>query len=699
MANQPLSQLPEATRVENDDILYSVVDDVSKKVTKGTLFDGVTFGEEVTTVEAEAISPYLHESNIVDGLNSTSTTDVLSANQGRVLNSGLSEVASGLSGEVTRATNAETSLRQAIDAMVSPSGQSVVVDSSLSISGAAADAKITGDNISDLNNQLTNIVSVGSFSIDGYYLYTDGTPTANADYHITDYVEILHGCKVQIFNAFAGSSSLAIAFYDESQLFISGINSVDGNYTVDADDIPSRAKYVRFGSIKTYLGVTYTPTAYVIESDGVVGLINGLADSLASIEPKNTTFFDGLNYFDISKAVVYTDRFINTSGYINSSSNVNTIVFPVKPNTTYYINIPNANRNVTVESANADFSVGTGKTILIGRQEVYPITFITGATAKYVGIYFNSGTYDYEANKNNIYLNKGQYYGNIVPFVGRKYLPNDIGTPLSETQVLIFGDSITDCCSISVNTSSETTSYSWRNPSNSYVDDDSQTIEFSMWPKILKDSQPCGEIRNYAKSGASYKTQTRESGYERQNLQYQIDVALNDLDNPNNVFEVDDFVPDIVIFALGTNDGAPNDTYQDAMDATVLDGNAIDVDATISALDDTKTISSARKAYMRIKKAFPMAQIYIVLPIQRADNNTNLGDLHTYLEKMAQRYSCIIIDGAFTSGITRDGNTMNQLGEYLKDGLHPNEKGQNLMARMIISSLLSHYIPFGDGFN
>lgn len=35
----------------------------------------------------------------------------------------------------------------------------------------------------------------------------------------------------------------------------------------------------------------------------------------------------------------------------------------------------------------------------------------------------------------------------------------------------------------------------------------------------------------------------------------------------------------------------------------------------------------------------------------------------------------------------------------LKDGLHPNEKGQNMMARMIISAINSHYVSYTDGFN
>ena len=170
---------------------------------------------------------------------------------------------------------------------------------------------------------------------------------------------------------------------------------------------------------------------------------------------------------------------------------------------------------------------------------------------------------------------------------------------------------------------------------------------------------------------------------------------------PHNVFDVDDYVPDIVIFALGTNDGTPNDTYDSAMEKTVLksDGYSIDVDATLANLDETKFCESARKAYLRIKSAFPMAQIYVVLPIQRSYDEGVFGNLHTYLKQMAERYGAITIDGAGNSGITRDFNVRENLGLYLKDGLHPNEKGQNLLARLIISSLKANYMSFGYGFN
>ena len=415
-----------------------------------------------------------------------------------------------------------------------------------------------------------------------------------------------------------------------------------------------------------------------------------------TISPKNTDFFVGVNYFNPDNATFYNDRYVNNSGTVTADSNVGTVVFPVEPNTNYYFSAPNMDRHSCAESDSDSFTIGSTKTYLTSTG-TNPTSFTTGSTAKYVIIYFSSTTYDWNTYKDQIILNKNQYYGIEDPFIPAKYL--DKNSVLEGKNILIFGDSITDCCNITINAQNQTTAYSFANPSNQYYDEHGDLIQYSMWPKILKLNQPVGEIRNYAHYGASYKTQQRESGKERQNVQYQIDVALNDRYNPNNAFSVDDFIPDIVIFALGINDGDPNDSYDSAMENTIYSGQGIiDVDATISALDESKTIESARKAYLRIKKEFPMAQIYSVLPIQTANTTTPYGNLHEYLKQIGNRYGCIIIDGAYNCGITREFN-LTQLGYYLKDGLHPNEKGQNLMARMIITELLRNYIPFGIGFN
>jgi hypothetical protein len=84
---------------------------------------------------------------------STAVQNELSA-----LNSDLSSATTAIASEANTRSLADTSLRQAIDALVSPQGQSVVVDASLSISGAAADAKVAGDAVNDLKSELTDAV-------------------------------------------------------------------------------------------------------------------------------------------------------------------------------------------------------------------------------------------------------------------------------------------------------------------------------------------------------------------------------------------------------------------------------------------------------------------------------------------------------------------------------------------------------------
>lgn len=285
-----------------------------------------------------------------------------------------------------------------------------------------------------------------------------------------------------------------------------------------------------------------------------------------------------------------------------------------------------------------------------------------------------------------------QYYSCFVTYLGQQ-IAEDKGL-----NILIFGDSITDAARITIDTNHCTSAYTKNQ--NSYVNAEGKTVTFEMWPNLIPNIIACKDVRNYALSGASYKDQTRTAGSERMNASYQIQIALNDRDNPNNVFPSSAYEPDIVIFALGTNDGAPNDTPESALSKIVLsaDGYSVDVNSTLSALDRTKFCEAVMWSFLTIKQAFPMALTFCVLPIQRANNEVNTGNLHEYLSKMANRYGIIVIDGTYESGIVRDLESWNGLGTMLKDGLHPNEKGQNLFTRMILTAIRRYYLPF-DGMN
>lgn len=266
--------------------------------------------------------------------------------------------------------------------------------------------------------------------------------------------------------------------------------------------------------------------------------------------------------------------------------------------------------------------------------------------------------------------------------------------------VLILGDSITESMKITYDTETvTTTSYSPRVGYDlSYENADGETVKYRKWPTLFQQYVKCLEMRNYAQSGASYKDSDRESGYERRNVSYQVALALNDITNPNGAFTVDNFVADIIIFALGTNDGRPNDTYEEAMAKTVYmeNGKDIDIDATLSALDRTKFCEAVRHAMLSIRRAFPEALGLCVLPIQRASSEFPGESLRDELRKMAERYGYIPLDGYGHMGIVRDLEINSGIGVHLKDGLHPNEVGQKMFARMIVQAINTYYIPLTE---
>lgn len=259
--------------------------------------------------------------------------------------------------------------------------------------------------------------------------------------------------------------------------------------------------------------------------------------------------------------------------------------------------------------------------------------------------------------------------------------------------ILIFGDSITDNSTISTNEHVQTTSYKALEKGGNYTDESGTKVYFSMWPYLMTSYIPCYDIRNYAKSGASFREISRSEGNERQNLSYQVQLALNDVSNPNGVFPTNgNYVPDIVIFALGTNDNTLTGSFEEAMAKTVMsaDGKSFDVDATLANLDITITCDAIRYAFLKIKQAFPQSLCLCVLPIQRADSEQ--PKINEVLEQMARRYSIKVVDGAAELGVVRDLEVGSGLGANLKDGLHPNDKGQKLYTRMVVNAIKNNWI-------
>ena len=273
--------------------------------------------------------------------------------------------------------------------------------------------------------------------------------------------------------------------------------------------------------------------------------------------------------------------------------------------------------------------------------------------------------------------------------------------------VLIYGDSITDCVQKEIDINNRSTIHSFYAESNQYYNEKGELIRFKMWPLLIQYYLNCKDIRCYAKSGATFENHPGNQ-HPLQNLNYQIDVSFNDLANPNGIFPTSQFVPDIVIFAIGTNspfEGDVDAAYTASMKKSIdKSGGGYDIDATLASMDLKNVPDAIHSAFLRVKRKFPMALYFVILPIQRTHKDIQFESRNNLIRKFAQRYSMIVIDGAAEMGIIRDTESSETQidvdgkpvkgnhGVYLKDGLHPNDRGQNLYTRLVLSYIKKYWI-------
>ena len=526
-------------------------------------------------------------------------------------------------------------------------------------------------------------------NIHGYIALTGDLSLSEA-YRCSDFILYDGHSNITILDGFSGFSSNLISFYDQTEKFISGINNAN-NLSLSKDDIPDGTRYFRISSrleesetLKLYYS-SIIDTLQIIKKE-----VGGFDNRITKNEVKNEV---NQNAFDsIAENQSYpltTNGFYDDAGNFAPTENAkNTGLIPITARgiIKYYVNLSSSGLAVAFFDYN--------KKIILSIS-------VKGIDVGYASGEIDISGQDYD---NAVYFAISNYGTDTSFYRGEmNFSPKTIGNRVADLEqehsflkkdlkILIFGDSITDCAHLTI-TDNKTSSYSVNpNYQNSYVNKQGETIHFCMWPYLITRYFLTFDVRNYAQFGASYKDQSNES-YPRMSLSYQIEVAFNDITNPNNVFPTQGiFIPDIIIFALGTNDGAPNDTFQSAMDKTIMDGNNFDVDATLNNLDRSKFCESVRYAFLKVKQKFPQSLCLCVLPIQRTGFDIQSSGVNNELRKMAERYSIIVVDGASQSGIIRDLEKDDAVGANLKDGLHPNDKGQNLYTRMIVSAIKNNFI-------
>ena len=199
-----------------------------------------------------------------------------------------------------------TSVTAWLTAHVDPVGSAVVVDNTLSITGAAADAKVTGDKIKDTNLDLLQGVNsvLTMVELNGLYdfvpihgsLYstTDGEITANVDYKRTPLIPV-RGFK---------TIKLAKGVINESNIWF----DINGNFI---------SKFTNTSS-STGVAVTVPSTAYffgssTLETDAYFGVNNG---GITSINVLNENL---LNIYNLMNERKINLDFVNGE-YVNAST-------------------------------------------------------------------------------------------------------------------------------------------------------------------------------------------------------------------------------------------------------------------------------------------------------------------------------------------------------------------------------------------
>lgn len=529
------------------------------------------------------------------------------------------------------------------------------------------------DSLIGMDTTKTNV----SFSLQGYYTATTGTFTANTSAKCTPLTS-LDGYNVIEYCGLLSPAGAVLSFFDANnnhlqELAIPGVGSlVSGRIVLNKNY--TQAKYVA----ASVYGSSFFDYAFLRLCKSAPDSID---EQLARTKPIAESFDTLIKNTNFSN-----NAFIGINGAITASDSYRCTDFIKldKANKIHLYGLWSGGSSVIIcfYDKNKTKVGDTYNSIDASTLEYVIPSIPTGA------VFVRCGTRLSNLSASS-YVRIENETGAVIDAV----MPLSIVSERSRLNVLIFGDSISDCTNITI-ANDKTTAYSWHEPSNRYTNSQGVRIGYYMWPYFVNKILNCFDCRCYAFQGASYRTMQREAGYERRNLQYQIQVALNDINNPNNVFPtIGTFIPDIVFLALGVNDGSPSssETYALTMAKTVFSDGIIDVDATLAALDFSNKADAIHGAFLQIKKYFPYALTFTVLPIQReADSFDQSNSISELIRQLAHRYSIHVIDGARDMGIVRE--LCSDVDIYLKDGLHPNDKGQNLYTRLILSAIKKEWI-------
>ncbi|MFW6573431.1 SGNH/GDSL hydrolase family protein [Acinetobacter baumannii] len=214
--------------------------------------------------------------------------------------------------------------------------------------------------------------------------------------------------------------------------------------------------------------------------------------------------------------------------------------------------------------------------------------------------------------------------------------------------------------------------------SNVEAGDYTSTTYVPNYPALVKSVLKLTDYKNYAKSGASF-AETTGSQLPWQKLSTQILTAIANAESP-----------DFIMLDLGTNDM----NWNRSQEALVPPKNTMGTYETamskdIASLDMKITAEAMRWALFTIRQAFPNAVCFYATQTQRADTEPDYQNTsNDMMVKLAKRYGFTIVDGLYGLGILKEFEVWGANGRFLRDGLHMNAAGMQLMCNFYTSQFI-----------
>ena len=216
--------------------------------------------------------------------------------------------------------------------------EGVVIDTSLTVAGACADAKATGDAIREVANNLKTLNDLNITWILGTYIWKEGgVEVTGASYKCTDYIPLTEFRFPFVYKLRVFSNVATYALYDKNKNFIRSESTTSATLEWVEDEIQSveeNAAFIRFSTETQYDPASiYIKIGSIAKSHIVLGDENLI--ELSNIGETVITHDDMTNFVDLTK--IKSGYYIDATGAEHSATGYNITDFiPLEDDKTYY---------------------------------------------------------------------------------------------------------------------------------------------------------------------------------------------------------------------------------------------------------------------------------------------------------------------------------------------------------------------------